>query len=141
MESLSTSPYLFVYSSLLKGFQTPEYTYIHQYFQFEGPAKVKGILSDMGNFVTGTPVHDDRFIHGELYSSRNHGMMNFAIGQLDEYEGVHPEADEDPLYIRSLAHVYPESGSEVLAWIYWFAGDISGKPVISSGRVTDYSPD
>lgn len=138
MEALSKSEYLFVYSSLLKGFQTPEYSYIHKFFESEGPAKVRGILSDMGDYVTGTPVTDERFIQGELYHIENFNQMSFAIGQLDGYEGVNPEEAEQPFYQRRLAEVIKADGTRVTAWVYWYAGDVSGRPVISSGNVWDF---
>lgn len=138
MEALSNSEYLFVYSSLLRGFHTPEYAYIQQFFVSEGPAKVRGILSNMGDYITGTPVTDERYIQGELYRVKSFNQMSFAIGQLDGYEGVHPESDENPFYRRKLAEVTKADGTPVTSWVYWYAGDVSGKPVINSGNVWDF---
>lgn len=138
MEQL-ISYHLFVYSSLLKGFQSEEYRYIHQYFQFVSKAKVKGILSDLGNNPVAKPTTENFFIKGELYKINNEDEFSFAIGQLDDYEGVSPEAYENPLYIRQLAIVFKEDGSEVNSWIYWYNGDVAGKPVIESGDVLEYA--
>ena len=132
------SEYLFVYSSLLKGFQSEEYRYIHQYFSFVGKAKVKGILSDLGNNPVAKPTSENYFIKGELYKINDSDEFSFAIGQLDDYEGVRPEAYESPLYVRELAIVFKEDGSEVNAWIYWYNGDVEGKPVVHSGDVLEY---
>jgi len=138
MEPL-TSDHLFVYSSLLEGFQSEEYRYIHQYFRFVSKAKVKGILSDLGNNPVAKPTTENFFIKGELYQINNEDEFSFAIGQLDDYEGVSPEAYESPLYIRQLAIIFKEDGSEVTSWIYWYNGDVEGKPMIESGDVMEYA--
>lgn len=132
------SDYIFVYSSLMQGFKNPEYEYISTYFIFVGKAKVKGILSDLGDNPVATPVSESNFIKGELYKIKNADDFSFAIGQLDDYEGVRPEADETRLYKRALTTVYNEDGSAINAWIYWYQGDVAGKPVIASGDVKDY---
>ena len=133
------SDYLFVYSSLLKGFQSEEYRYIHQYFSFIGKAKVKGILSDLGNNPVAKPTTENYFIKGELYKINDRDEFSFAIGQLDDYEGVRPEAYESPLYKRELAIVFQEDESKVNAWVYWYNGDVEGKPIIHSGDVLEYA--
>jgi len=137
MESLK-SEYLFVYSSLLKGFGNPEYDYISRYFSFAGKAKVNGILNDLDGIPVATPASGDYFLNGELYQIKSADDFSFAIGQLDDYEGVRPEADEIPLYKRELATVYKEDKSTEIAWIYWYQGDVTGKPQITSGDVEEY---
>lgn len=137
MEQLK-SDYLFVYSSLMKGFKSREYDYISQYFCFVSNGKVKGILSDLGHIPVATPSSEGHFIKGELYQIKNTDDFSFAIGQLDDYEGVRPEADEIQLYKRELTTVYKEDESAVNAWIYWYQGDVAGKPVITSGDVMEY---
>lgn len=132
------SDYLFVYSSLLQGFPTTDYEYVSRYFNFTGLAKTKGVLSVLHNIVVGTPTNDDRFIHGELYEIKEQNQFSFAIGQLDEYEGVNPEPPQPPMYKRSIAQVVTENGSQYDAWVYWYLGDISGLPVIQSGNVLDF---
>ena len=137
MEQLK-SDYLFVYSSLMKGFKSREYDYISQYFCFVSNGKVKGIFSDLGHIPVATPSSEGHFIKGELYQIKNTDDFSFAIGQLDDYEGVRPEADEIQLYKRELTTVYKEDESAVNAWIYWYQGDVAGKPVITSGDVMEY---
>lgn len=137
MEQLK-SDYLFVYSSLMKGFKSREYDYISQYFRFVGKARVKGILSVLGDIPVATPFSEDHFIKGELYQIKNTEDFSFAIGQLDDYEGVRPEADEIQLYKRELTTVYKEEEGTVKAWIYWYQGDVAGKPVIPSGDIMEY---
>ena len=63
--------------------------------------------------------------------------FNWAICQLDDYEGVYPEEGEPALYRREVTQVYYEGG-ETPAWIYWFNGPVEGKPVVESGDVLEY---
>lgn len=133
------SDYLFVYSSLLKGFPTPDYKYVSQYFDFVGPAKTPGRLSILNDIVVGTPPTDgDTYIVGELYKIKEQDHFSFAIGQLDEYEGVHPEPPMQPLYSREITTTTLEDGTLITAWVYWYNGPVQGLPIIESGNILDY---
>lgn len=128
---------LFVYGSLRKGFHNPVYEYISRFFKFIGNAKVKGQLFDMGSYPGGVPAASDAFIIGELYSIQDDSEFSWAIGQLDDYEGVNVESDEVQLYRRELTDVF--INDEIIpAWIYWYNGDVSGRPVIASGDMMEY---
>jgi gamma-glutamylcyclotransferase (GGCT)/AIG2-like uncharacterized protein YtfP len=129
--------HLFVYGSLRSGFRSPVYEYISRFFKFIGDAKVKGRLYDMGSYPAGIATTDDHFIIGELYQAKNEHEFSWAIGQLDDYEGVSVEADEVQLYRREVADVFI-NGETVKAWIYWFNGDVAGRPEITSGDMMEY---
>jgi gamma-glutamylcyclotransferase (GGCT)/AIG2-like uncharacterized protein YtfP len=128
---------LFVYGSLLSGFRSPAYDYISRYFTLVGEAKVKGELFDMGAYPAAMPTQKEKFILGELYRIKHENEFAWAIGQLDDYEGVKVEFDEVQLYRRELAEVF-FNNQVTPAWIYWFNGDVSGKPVIASGDMMEY---
>jgi gamma-glutamylcyclotransferase (GGCT)/AIG2-like uncharacterized protein YtfP len=128
---------LFVYGSLRSGFKSPAYEYISRYFQFVGEAKVRGRLYDMGIYPAGVSSEDEKFIRGELYEIKDPLEFEWAIGQLDDYEGVAVEPDEVQLYKRDLTDVYIGNRVEK-AWIYWYYGDITGRPVIESGDLLEY---
>lgn len=129
--------HLFVYGSLRSGFRSPVYEYISRFFKFIGDAKVKGRLYDMGSYPAGIATTDDHFIVGELYQAKNEHEFSWAIGQLDDYEGVSVEADEVQLYRREVADIFV-NGETVKAWIYWFNGDVAGRPEITSGDMMEY---
>lgn len=129
--------HLFVYGSLRSGFHSPVYEYISRFFKFIGEAKVKGKLYDLGSYPAGIATSDDSFIIGELYQAKNEHEFSWAIGQLDDYEGVAVEADEIKLYRREVADIYIK-GEITEAWIYWYNGDVSGKPFIPSGDILEY---
>lgn len=131
------SYYVFVYGSLRKGFQSSAYEYISRYFNFFGEAKVKGKLFDLGEYPAAIPVSGDAFIKGELYIVKNENEFSWAIAQLDDYEGVLVEPHEQPLYRREIADTFINDAI-VPAWMYWYNGDVSGKPAITSGDILDY---
>lgn len=129
--------HLFVYGSLRSGFHADAYQYITKYFKFVGPAKVKGRLYDLGAYPAGIPTTDDAFIIGELYVANGKQEFSWAIGQLDDYEGVTTEPGEPQLYRRELTDVLIDNNT-VRAWIYWYNGDAGNSPVITSGDLIEY---
>jgi gamma-glutamylcyclotransferase (GGCT)/AIG2-like uncharacterized protein YtfP len=74
---------------------------------------------------------------GELYSIRNESEFGWAIGQIDDYEGVTVEADEIQLFRRELVDVVTQNAT-ISAWIYWYNGSVEGKPFIESGDLIQY---
>ena len=128
---------LFVYGSLRSGFKSPAYEYISRFFSFVGDAKVKGKLFDLGSYPAGVPANNDSFIIGELYAIKHEPEFAWAIGQLDDYEGVSVEPDEIQLYKRGLVDVYVND-TITPAWIYWYIGSVEGKPLIESGDMIQY---
>lgn len=128
---------LFVYGSLRSGFRSPAYEYISRYFDLVGHAKVKGHLYDLGTYPAAKPANENKFIIGELYRIRHENEFGWAIGQLDDYEGVTVAYDEMQLYRREIAEVYLDN-KITHAWIYWYNGNVNDKPVIESGDVLQY---
>ncbi|MGN6292156.1 MAG: gamma-glutamylcyclotransferase family protein [Chitinophagaceae bacterium] len=128
---------LFVYGSLRSYFRSSAYDYISRYFNLVGEATVSGRLYDMGEYPAAIPATDGALIKGELYTIKKEREFAWAICQLDDYEGVLVEPHEKPLYRREVVQV--QIGNiTVPAWIYWFNGDVSGKPLISSGDTVFY---
>lgn len=128
---------LFVYGSLRSGFRSPAYEYISRFFSFVGEARVRGKLFDMGSYPAGIPTNDNHFIVGELYEAKHKNEFSWAIGQLDDYEGMSVEFDEVQLYRREITEALL-NGKVTHAWIYWYNGDVSGRPVIASGDMIEY---
>jgi gamma-glutamylcyclotransferase (GGCT)/AIG2-like uncharacterized protein YtfP len=129
--------YLFVYGSLRSGFKSPVYEYISRFYTFVGDGTVKGKLYDLGEYPAAIPVEDESCIVGELYNIKNTNDFSWAIGQLDDYEGVNVEAGEEKLYRRDIADITC-NGEVFSAWIYWYNGDVSGKPEIASGDIMEF---
>lgn len=131
------SKHLFVYSSLLKGFHKSSYHYITQFFSFVSNAKVKGIASEVEDELFASPSGNNSFIEGELYQLNDENDFSYVIGQLDDYEGLIVEQGEKPAYRRELTTVYKDDGEPTEAWIYWFNGDVSGKPIAATDNIVD----
>lgn len=128
---------LFVYGSLRSGFRNPVYGYLTKYFHLLGEAVVKGKLYDMGEFPVAVPTDEEKYISGELYAINNPLEFTWAIGQLDDYEGLDTEEGEQPLYKREQVRAY-QKGQPFDAWIYWFNHPVAGKPEIESGDLLQY---
>ncbi len=128
---------LFVYGSLRSGFRSTAYEYLTRFFHLIGEAVVKGRLFDQGEFPVATATEDDHFIIGELYELNNPAEFSWAIGQLDDYEGLGAAEGEQSLYKRESAIVYQNSTPHI-AWIYWYDGNTEGLPVLQTGDVLAY---
>jgi gamma-glutamylcyclotransferase (GGCT)/AIG2-like uncharacterized protein YtfP len=131
---------LFVYGSLRSGFQHQAYQYLSQYFHLLGDAVVKGKLFDKGDFPVAIATTEEKFITGELYELNTPGEFSWAIGQLDDYEGLNVEEGETALYKREAVIVY-HNNQQCIAWIYWYNGNPEGLPLIASGDVLQYLKD
>ena len=131
------SQYLFIYSSLRKGFHQSGFDYIARYFNFICNAQVKGVLNTIVRCAVATPTNEDHFISGELYQLKEKNDFSWVFGQLDDYEGITPEPGEEPLYRRELTSVIMDDKT-ITAWIYWYNGDTSGRPEITSGDLFQY---
>ncbi len=129
---------LFVYGSLRSGFQSNAYHYISHYFTLLGHATVNGRLYDLGEYPAALPAPGaDSLIHGELYDLNEKNAFGWVFGQLDDYEGVVTEEGETAMYRRELVTANI-NGQEAIAWIYWYNGDVTGKPVVPSGDIIEY---
>ena len=128
---------LFVYGSLRSGFRNPAYQYLTQYFHLLGEAVVKGKFYDKGPHPVAISTTDEFFINGELYVLNNPEEFNWAIEQLDDYEGLNVESGETPLYKRELVTVFQE-GVPSQAWIYWYNESVEGMKEIATGDVLKY---
>jgi len=128
---------LFVYGSLRSGFHHPAYAYISDNFTLVGPAKIKGLLYDMGEYPAAIPISDESFIVGELYELKDNLDFYWVIEQIDDYEGLNVEQDETALFKREEVEVYL-SDRTTTAWVYWYNSDVSGRPFIPSGDILDY---
>lgn len=135
---MSTTSYkIFVYGSLRSGFRNAAYEYLTRYFKYSGEALVKGKFFDAGTHPVALPTDNEHFILGELYTMNSEEEFSWAFEQLDDYEGLHVEAGEIPLYKRSLVEVF-QNGETQTAWIYWYNKSIDGMPEIETGDVMRY---
>jgi gamma-glutamylcyclotransferase (GGCT)/AIG2-like uncharacterized protein YtfP len=128
---------LFVYSSLRRGFQHEAFQYLAKYYTFVGEAKIKGKLFDKNGIPVAKETTENSFIQGELYTINKEAELNWAIEQLDDYEGLHVESNETPLYKRITTPVYLKDKVTV-AWVYLYNGDVNNYPTINYEDVLQY---
>ena len=128
--------YLFVYASLRQGFENPFFDYIKHHFDLVGSGTVKGALYDLGDYPVGVPNDQYRII-GELYHAKSEEDFDWAIAQLDDYEGLHPEEGEAPPYQRMLTTAEC-NGQSYTCWVYWYTGTIPYTTIVESGDVFEY---
>lgn len=132
-----TTNRLFVYGSLRSGFRNPAYQYLTKYFHLLGEAVVNGKFYDKGEYPVAISAEGDSYIQGELYESNSQQEFNWAIAQLDDYEGLNVEEGETPMYKRELITVF-QNGISSNAWIYWYNGSVANMPEITIGDVLKY---
>lgn len=128
---------LFVYGSLRSGFHNTVYSYISRYFIFDGLGTVQGKLYDIGEYPAAIPCTEECFITGELYHIANQATFEYAMEQLDDYEGLYFSNGEIPLFRRELVNVL-FNNTTVIAWMYWYNRPITNQPRIESGDYVAY---
>jgi gamma-glutamylcyclotransferase (GGCT)/AIG2-like uncharacterized protein YtfP len=128
---------LFVYGSLRSGFQSTAYEYLSKYFHLIGEAVVKGKLYDAGSYPVAVATDEDSTLQGELYCINNPAEFSWAMGQLDDYEGLNVESGETPLYKRRLVTAFI-NGDSTMAWVYWFNGPVHTMPELPISDTLQY---
>lgn len=127
------TPFLFVYASLRSGFKSPAYAYITQYFELVGEAEVDGHFYLWNNVPVAVPSAKGKII-GELYALKDAEMFNWAMCQLDDYEGVNVEDGEIPMYKRDLVTAN-KNGQVIKSWIYWYNLPTNGLTPVAADDV------
>src|SRR5215831_12848782 len=101
---------LFVYGSLRSGFHHPAFEYISRHFLFVANGKIKGVVYDVGDYPGAVQTTGDSFVMGEIYNIKDEEEFDWAIAQLDDYEGADPEENEMPFFKRELTEVILNHG-------------------------------
>ncbi len=123
--------HLFVYGTLMRGSRSPYAQLLRMRAKFVGEASAAGRLYHLGRFPgavfgEGWPTR----VHGEVF--RLHGTA--LLDALDAYEGCGGQGTEPGLFRRDRVEVRLARGGTLWAWAYPFAGPVSGRPFIASGR-------
>ncbi|HYW61790.1 MAG TPA: gamma-glutamylcyclotransferase family protein [Bradyrhizobium sp.] len=126
-----TSNHLFVYGTLMRGFDHPIAKLLSRNAGFCGDARCRGRLYLVKHYPGLVPSDDaNDMVHGELY--RLHAPEAcFAI--LDDYEGCGPGLAE-PQYLRQPLAVTRHDGSVREAWGYVYNRPVTHLKRIQSGR-------
>jgi len=127
-------PLLFVYGTLLSGFQNTFRQLLESQSSFLSTATIIGKLYDLGSYP-GLILSDsgEDIVHGEVYELNNERL----IRELDLYENYRSN-DPNSLYLREMAPVRLEDGSSVHAIVYIYNKSIEKAIRIDGGNYKDY---
>ncbi|MEO6979433.1 MAG: gamma-glutamylcyclotransferase family protein [Mucilaginibacter sp.] len=124
-----TSPYLFVYGTLLD--KHNEFgAYLNANCTFYADGRFKGKLYDIGEYPGAiAAINGNNYVHGKIYRLNNAEQV---FKQLDYYEGFGPEEAQPNLFTRALLTI--EVGTETVeCWVYLYNLPVAGLTLIESG--------
>jgi gamma-glutamylcyclotransferase (GGCT)/AIG2-like uncharacterized protein YtfP len=123
--------HLFVYGTLMRGFDHPMAKLLSRSAEFCGPACCQGRLYLVKHYP-GLVLSDDPAdaVFGELFRLRT---PDTSFATLDEYEGCGPGV-ASPQYIRQVLPVTRDDGTVSEAWTYVYNRPVAKLKRIASGR-------
>ena len=126
-----TSDHLFVYGTLMRGFDHPMAQLLSRRADFLGEARCRGRLYLIKHYP-GLVLSDDAddVVFGELFQLRRPAEL---LRELDMYEACGEGFKEPTEYIRQMLSVTRDGGTNE-AWTYIYNWPVTGLPRICSGR-------
>ena len=127
-----TSNHLFVYGTLMRGFDHPMAQLLSRSADFIGEARCRGRLYLIKHYP-GLVLSDDptETVFGELYRLRQPEAL---LREFDMYEACGEGFKEPTEYIRQMLPVMSGEGVTSEAWTYIYNWPVTGLPWIESGR-------
>ncbi len=127
-----TSNLLFVYGTLMRGFDHPMAQLLSRSADFFGDARCRGRLYLVKHYP-GLVLSDDPadVVFGELYRLR---PPNELLREFDMYEACGEGFAEPTEYIRRMLSVLSDGGAVNRAWTYLYNWPVARLPRIASGR-------
>jgi gamma-glutamylcyclotransferase (GGCT)/AIG2-like uncharacterized protein YtfP len=124
---------LFVYGTLMQGFQNGFARHLHANATLVGPASFQGRLYRISYFP-GAIFDGDApgRVHGEIWQLHNPGDI---LQKLDHYEGVLP--DGSGLYVRREVPAQLVNGSEKLVQTFLYNRPLDAAKLVESGRFNE----
>ena len=130
-----TSDHLFVYGTLMRGFDNPMAQLLSRNADFLGPARCQGRLYQV-SFYPGLVLSEDpaEAVSGELYRLRAGEAL---LRELDMYEACGDGFAEPTQYVRQMLAVTSDDGAVSEAWTYLYNWPVADLPRIASGRFVE----
>jgi gamma-glutamylcyclotransferase (GGCT)/AIG2-like uncharacterized protein YtfP len=127
-----TSDLLFVYGTLMRGFDHPMAQLLSRSADFIGEARCRGRLHLVKHYP-GLVSSDDPadIVFGELYRLRAPAEL---LREFDMYEACGEGFAEPTEYVRRMLPVISGDGAVREAWTYLYNWPVTGLPRIASGR-------
>jgi gamma-glutamylcyclotransferase (GGCT)/AIG2-like uncharacterized protein YtfP len=123
---------LFVYGTLMRGFDHPMAKLLEQNAEFLGAAQAAGRLFLVRHYPGLVDCDDptDR-VYGQLFRLRGPSGL---LAKLDDYEGCGEGAAPPHEFIRATRPVTGADGTEHQAFVYLYNWPLDGLPRIADGR-------
>ncbi len=123
---------LFVYGTLMRGFDHPMAQLLSRSADFLGEATCRGRLYLIKHYP-GLVLSDDSsdIVHGELYRLRDRDAL---LGEFDMYEACGEGFPEPTEYLRKMLAITHQDGTDGEAWTYIYNWPVTGLPHIASGK-------
>jgi gamma-glutamylcyclotransferase (GGCT)/AIG2-like uncharacterized protein YtfP len=123
---------LFVYGTLMRGFDHPMAKLLSRSADFLGSARCRGRLYRVRHYP-GLLLSDDpgEIVFGELYRLRARDAL---LAEFDMYEACGEGFPEPTEYVRRMLEVMQGDGAASEAWTYVYNWPVTGLPRIVSGR-------
>jgi gamma-glutamylcyclotransferase (GGCT)/AIG2-like uncharacterized protein YtfP len=130
-----TSDRLFVYGTLMRGFDHPMAMLLSRAADFIGEARCQGRLYRVKHYP-GLVLSDDAddVVFGEVYRLRQPKEL---LREFDMYEACGEGFAEPTEYIRQLLPVTSDGGAVSEAWTYIYNWPAAHLPRIASGRFVE----
>ena len=131
-----TSDRLFVYGTLMRGFDHPMARLLSTHADFLGSATCSGRLY-LVKYYPGLMLSDvsSDIVHGELFRLRSPEEL---LREFDMYEACGEGFPEPTEYLRRLIDVRLADGTTEQAWTYVYNWPVTGLPRIDSGRFLEH---
>lgn len=127
---------LFVYGTLMRGFDHPMARLLAANADFLGAARCRGRLHLIKHYP-GLVLSDDPadIVHGELFSLREPAAL---LREFDMYEACGEGFPEPTEYVRRMLQMTLEDGSRSEAWTYLYNWPVEHLPRIATGRFLEH---
>ncbi len=131
-----TSDRLFVYGTLMRGFDHPMARLLAAHADFLGTATCRGRLVLVKHYpgLLLSEASAD-IVHGELFRLR---VPDELLRELDMYEACGEGFPEPTEYLRALIAVTRTDGMAEQAWTYVYNWPVTDLPVIASGNFLEH---
>jgi gamma-glutamylcyclotransferase (GGCT)/AIG2-like uncharacterized protein YtfP len=123
---------LFVYGTLMRGFDHPMARLLSRSADFIGEARCRGRLYLVKHYP-GLVLSDDSedIVFGEVYRLRARDEL---LREFDMYEACGADFPEPTQYVRKMLEVSLNDGTADEAWTYIYNWPVAHLPRIASGR-------
>ena len=127
-----TTDRLFVYGTLMRGFDHPMAKLLSANADFLGEARCRGRLYLIKHYP-GLVLSDDPvdIVYGELFRLREREAM---LREFDMYEACGDNFPQPTEYVRQMLPLMLDDGSATDAWTYIYNWPVTKLPRIASGK-------